>query len=300
MKINSFELEESQKMNKKNTSRETNLSMPNSKVDLIVDRNGKFDNDDYLKKISETNYKENSTTINFPKTIELNLNKNICENLEDEDNSYNIVSNFSKKGKTNENFIECKKIKTNEVSQKENIDYDFLSLSDIDFHSERDFRFIGFMSRKKLDLKSDFDMGHIFNYDSATESIIMIIEGKKVKVRLFLQANRLTAFNFLTDFKSMNAKFFPIANLDFDFIRANIFIDVEKSIFRIMTFGNDVYFSFSIANKASFQTIANKVNFLIQNSKGYKNAILSVALRKEFYKVIINVINNLNLLSFII
>jgi len=291
MKINSFgSKEESHKINKNNISRETNLSMPNSKVDLIIDKYGKFDQDDYLKKISETNDKENTTTIVLPKNIVFHLNNNESKKLKEAENSDNWHSNNSKKDNANSNFFGSKKDNKNEKAEKQNIDYDFLSISDIVFDSEKDFRFIGFMSRKKLELEKDFDMGHIYKYDSGSEKILINLDGRKVKVKLFLEANKFTAFNLMTDFKSGNAKFFPIVNLDFDFISARIFIDVEKKIFRIITLGNDTVFNFTIQNKASFLTIANKVSLLIKNSKGYTNAILSMALRKEFYKVFL--INN--------
>lgn len=300
MKINSFEEEENCKMFKKNTSRETNISMPNSKVDLIIDKNGKFYQDDYLKKISELNEKENLVSINLPKSEDLYLKqKNKCQILKVAESSENRNSNnnyknnifIKDKENTNTNLIESQKtiINNNEKSKKENyINYDFLSISDIDFDSEKDFNFIGFMSRKKLDIDNEYSMVNIYNFDSASEAVWLILDGRKIKVRLFLEANKFTAFNHMTDFKRSNAKFFPIVNLDFNFLSSQVFLELEKRLFRIAILGSDTVFTFYVPDKAGFLAIVNKVNLIVQNSKGYKSVILSVALRKEFYKVLFN------------
>jgi hypothetical protein len=171
--------------------------------------------------------------------------------------------------------------------KKNNIEnYDFLSISEIDFESEKDFKFIGFMKKKKIDLESDQDMGYLYKYNSEGENVLYIKNRKKFKIRLFLEINKLTCFNYMTDLNSKNGKFYPIINLDFDYISSKIYIDIENLTFRILTLGYDEIFTFSLQSKTAFQKIVNKINLIIKNSNGYKNNLLSVVKRKEFYKVI--------------
>jgi len=288
MKISSYEEMENLKIKNKNSFHEINNSLPNSKVDLIIEKNIKLGNEDLLNKIGQKNHEDNSSVSNEDKNIDICVNLNSKINrLEHVESSENENSN-TKKDNSNTNIVETKKNyshDSHEKSKRDIYDYDFLSLSEIDFDREKDFRFFGYMIKKKLDLESDNDFDSIYNYDTGNENVFYVQNGRRIKIRLFLESNKITAFNQMTDFKLKNAKYFPIVNLDLDFLTVKIYLDVESCTFKIFTLGSNEYFSFFIPNKSAFEKIANKVNLLIHNSKGYKTNLFTIALRKEFYKV---------------
>ncbi len=285
MKLCVIQDEETVKNKKNQELKDINLSLPNSKIELMIENKLNLEKEEFLKKIT-VNENENKTLCNNPqKILEICLNSN----LKIEEYNKDKVSYSNKNINPINNYTESKInfVNSNENLKKNNIEnYDFLSISEIDFESEKDFKFIGFMKKKKIDLESDQDMGYLYKYNSEGENVLYIKNRKKFKIRLFLEINKLTCFNYMTDLNSKNGKFYPIINLDFDYISSKIYIDIENLTFRILTLGYDEIFTFSLQSKTAFQKIVNKINLIIKNSNGYKNNLLSVVKRKEFYKVI--------------
>lgn len=291
--------------NKQNVTNELNISLPNNKSDLTNSKKLNSEREQILRKVSEPESdNENTISINIlnskpnkPKFLSLDIRSNSKKKLEFQGNSDN--SN-SKKSKDNTNFVETKKNsyeenKTNSNKNNPNInnqgknylnfDYDFLSLSDIDFESEKDFQFLGFMAKKKLMLSSTLLARSFYSFNSNAEEIFYINGGKRIKSRLFIEENKLSIFNSSTNFSLQNSKYFPIVNLDFDFITAEMILNIESLSFRIVVLCSEKHFSFYIPDKTVYLSITKKINIIIKNSRGYKVNLVSIPLRKEFYKV---------------
>lgn len=269
MNINSFNDNEKNKLN----NRSTNISNtnPNSNIELMLGR----DVEDVFKYLTENENKEiDKKEINIKKKE--NLIKNYFNNYE------NHISENSNSKKDNTNYIESKKSVSQDKSERNDLE---LSLSQIEFEYERDYKFYTFMYYKKYNLRHEYDLEDNLCFDTNKEDICIFDENKKIKCRIFMEQNKISVFNSQTNFLSKNSKHFPILNLDFDFLTSNFLMDIENLILRICIVGHDKVFKFQISNKKFYNIFSCRLNLIIQNSEGYKKCLVSVCLRKDFYKV---------------
>ena len=199
-------------------------------------------------------------------------------------NSENSISNKEK----STNFIYTKKSPSKNNKKKiDNYLCDYLSLSDIDIESDLiSFNFKKFISKIQTKNSMDYNIENLINLDSGNEEIFYYDNSNKIKSRIFLEKNKITVFNFSTNFTLRNAKFFPILNLDFDFLTIDLIMDLKNLKFRICILGNDKEFKFHIPNEDFFLKVSNKIYLILQNSNGYKNNLISICLRNDFFRVI--------------
>ena len=269
MNINSFNDNEKNKLN----NRSTNISItnPNSNIELMLGR----DVEDVFKYLTENENKEIDKKENNIKNKE-----NITQNYFNKYENYNSENSNSKKDNTN--YIESKKSLSQDKSEQNDLE---LSLSQIEFEYERDYKFYTFMYYKKYNLRHEYEIEDNFILDTNKEEIYIFDGNKKIKCRIFMEQNKISVFNIQTNFFSKNSKHFPIINLDFDFLTSNFLMDLENLIFRICIVGHNKVFKFHIPNIKFYNIFSCRLNLIIQNSEGYKKCLVSVSLRKDFYKV---------------
>jgi hypothetical protein len=241
-----------------------------------------------IEKIKNFNEEENNK-INIEKKGEIKPSSlNSKKDLVNDNNEDIFLDKYMNKDK----FIDEYKInleKSNNKKTKKN----FLSLSDIEFESfikEKDnknskSKFSIFMNMKKYGKNYQNDL-KIIEYDSIKEEIYLIINKKKIKIRLFIKSNCITAFNFSTNFSLNNSEFYPLINLDFDFLTAEFFVEKNINSINLFILGyNNKKFCFIIPNDKLFEKIIYLIQLILHNSKGYEENILTIVKRKEFYKV---------------
>lgn len=216
-----------------------------------------------------TNFIESKNAISFKEKNLLSENKSNNNNNKSADDDNTNTNNF------------------NSINNHNNSEYfKTLSISDIQIDAKRELRFSELMERKKKELFSiDYVTNNLYKYDSKQSQINYNEAKKKIKIRLFLEENKLTAFNSSTNFSLKSYKYFPLVNLDFDFLTAELLMDTEDLNLRIVVLASNRAFTFNIPDENHFFSIANKINTIIKNSKGFTANLLGITLRKDFYKV---------------
>jgi hypothetical protein len=223
-----------------------------------------------------------------------NFNEENKAFYEDKEKKEEIKASSFQKDKEKDKNISIDINKKNlEKSNNKRIKNNFLSLSEIEFdcfilendNKKRKSNFSLFMDMKKYEDNYQKDI-KIIEYDSNKEDIYLLIDKKKIKIRLFLKSNCLTAFNFLTNFSIKNSDFYPLINLDFDFLSAEFLVEKNTNSINLFILGyNNKKFSIIIPNNNLFEKLIYILQLIIYNSKGYQRNILTIVKRKEFYKV---------------
>ena len=79
----------------------------------------------------------------------------------------------------------------------------------------------------------------------------------------------------------------PLLCLDFNQVSAKIFVNRTKKQFKIMVLGCKEKFKFKTKSEGVFDSLLVYLNYYISISKGSKDNLLGISLRKDFYKVIL-------------
>jgi hypothetical protein len=98
-------------------------------------------------------------------------------------------------------------------------------------------------------------------------------------VTIFLEPNLIKAFN-----PGDTNEYYPLVNLDFDMVSANLTIQKEQHQFRIQVLGSNYNFVFR-TKKHIFNTIIMYVHQFIKSSRGNLLNLCGISLRKDFFKV---------------
>lgn len=111
-------------------------------------------------------------------------------------------------------------------------------------------------------------------------------KGSYKEYRFILKSNILILLNTLLAFNENEDHYTnPYLILDFDFISVMVYLSSAKFSFRIEVVGYDNSFEFKFGNKAIYDQVTYYLKHFVSNSKGQKEILLNVVMRKlTFYK----------------
>jgi len=135
--------------------------------------------------------------------------------------------------------------------------------------------------RSNLNLNFESD----FQYESTSFEFSTGYFYSNVKVKL--EYCRIICSSLKEKHKIINNKEIilrPLLCLDFNLVTAKVYVNRPKKEFRIMVLGCKEAFKFRVKSDSVLDTFLIYLNYYVSISKGAKQNLLAVSLRKDFYK----------------